>query len=104
MSKRTHRQHSAEFKMKVLKTHLADQMPVSEVCEKYGIKPSVYYKWQQELFAQGGLIFQANKPNKIHEQYQKKIKSLENKLLEKNNVLAELTQEYISLKKGFGEE
>src|SRR5579871_1854782 len=99
MSKKDRRQHSPELKIKVLKAHLVEQIPVSEVCEKFSIKPSLFYKWQQELFAQGELVFRPNKPNKAHEQYQKKIKFLENKLSQKNEVLGELMQEYITLKK-----
>lgn len=104
MSKKTPRQHTAEFKIKVLKAHLVDKIAVSTVCEKYAVKPSLFYKWQQELFLQGGVVFQSNKPDKIHEQYQKKINTLESKLSEKNEVLAELMQEYVSLKKTLGEE
>lgn len=104
MSKKKLRQHTPEFKIKVLKAHLLDKIPVSTVCEKYAVKPSLFYKWQQELFLQGGLVFQSDKPNKINEQYQKKIDKLETKLSEKNEVLAELMQEYVSLKKTFGEE
>ncbi len=103
MSKKDRRKHSPEWKMTVLKSHLVDQTPVSEVCEKFNIKPSLFYKWQQELFKQGNAIFQVGKSNKVHEQYQKKIKLLEVKLSQKNEVLAELMQEYITLKKTFGE-
>lgn len=104
MSKVTHRKHSPEFKMTVLKSHWVEHIPVSTLCEKYEIKPCLFYKWQQELFAQGALVFQSNKPTQIHDQYQKKIKSLENKLHEKNDVLAELMQEYVTLKKIVGKE
>jgi len=31
--------------MTVLKSHLMDQTPVSEICEKFNIKPSLFYTW-----------------------------------------------------------
>jgi transposase len=103
MSKKKHRLHSPGFKINVLKTHLVDQKSVSEVCEKYEIKPSLFYKWQKELFSEGELVFQG-KQNKLHECYEKRIKYLEKKLTQKNDILAELMEEYVTLKKTFGGE
>lgn len=103
MVKKKPRIYSPEFKIKLLKQHLIDKLIVSEICEKNNIKPSLFYKWQNELFASGGLVFENIKPDKIHSKYQKLIQKLENKLTQKNEVLAELMQEYVLLKKEYGE-
>jgi len=39
---------SAEEKAVVLRRHLVDKVPVSEVCEQYGIQPTVFYRWQKQ--------------------------------------------------------
>jgi transposase-like protein len=73
------------------------------LCDEYQIRPSLFYKWQKELFelalkgAQLSSIPQAMARDKS------KIKCLEQKLAAKNEVLAELMQEYVDLKKANGE-
>ena len=34
-------------KVAILREHLVEQMPVSEVCEKHQIHPTVFYQWQE---------------------------------------------------------
>ena len=104
MTKRTHRKYNAEYKLKLLKEHLVNQVSVSELCEKENLKPSLFYKWQQELFKNGQLVFEGQKRVKHQDSYQRKIASLEAKLREKDEVLAEVMQEYVTLKKTRGEE
>jgi transposase-like protein len=31
-------------------SHLLEGIPVSELCGKYGIGPSMFYRWQKEFF------------------------------------------------------
>ena len=47
------RKFSGEEKVQILRKHLIEKIPVSEVCEAYGIKPTLFYRWQQELFEHG---------------------------------------------------
>ena len=44
MSKKTRRQFNAEQRAAILRRHLGDKIPVSEVCEEFGIQPSVFYR------------------------------------------------------------
>lgn len=103
MHNKKHRAHSPVFKVKVLRKHLIDKVPVSEVCEEHDIKPSVFYSWQKELFDRCAVVFESNKANASHTKYQQQIKKLESKLSQKNEVLAELMEEHIKLKKEYGE-
>ena len=104
MSKRTNRIYSPAFKIKLLRKHLADKISVSLLCEEHKIKPSLFYKWQNDLFNNGDVVFENLKADKIHNHYQKQLEGLKNKLTNKNEVLAELMQEYVNLKKELGEE
>lgn len=103
MQKKTYRSHSPELKIKVLRRHIMDKVPVSELCEEHDIKPSVFYSWQKDLFERGAVVFNSGKKGRPQEnKQQKRIHQLEAKLTQKNEVLAELMQEHINLKKEFG--
>ena len=97
MVKRTNRTYSPEFKIKLLREHLIDKAPVSSLCEKHQVKPSLFYKWQNDLFGNGDVVFKNAKADKLHSHYQKQVLTLQKKLANKNEVLAELMQDYVNL-------
>ena len=43
-----------EKKVEILREHFKNRVPVGEICEKYGIKPSMFYRWEKQLFEGGG--------------------------------------------------
>ena len=88
--------------MLLLKKHLLDKMPVSSLCEEHELKASVFYSWQKELFDRSDRIFGAAKAKQVDTKYQARIKQLEAKLCQKNEVLAELMEEHLVLKKNLG--
>jgi hypothetical protein len=54
------------------------------------------------FFEKGALVF-GQQPDKDQEQLQRKVSQLEEKLKVKNEVLAELMEEHLALKKSLGE-
>ncbi len=42
------RQFTPEDKATMLRRHLADQVPVSDLCDEYHIPPSLFYVWQRQ--------------------------------------------------------
>lgn len=98
--KRNH--FSPEEKVAILKEHLLDKVPVSDICDKYGIHPNLFYKWQKDFFENGAVIFE-RKRDKEKEGLKEKIEYLEKKLSYKSEVLSELMEEHIRLKKNLGE-
>lgn len=46
------KQYSAVEKVAILRKHLLDKIPVSELCDAYGLQPTVFYRWQKQLFEQ----------------------------------------------------
>ena len=42
------RKFSAEFKVKVVREHLENQVPVGKICEQYNIQPNLFYLWKKE--------------------------------------------------------
>ena len=104
MSKRTRRHHTAEQKATVLKRHLVDKVPVSDLCDENGLQPSPFYTWQRQLFENAGAVFDGSRRAPSREQeLEAKIAHLEAKLAKKDAVIAEISEEYVQLKKELGE-
>ena len=91
-------------KIAALKRHLLEGTPVSTICDDLGIAPTLFYRWQKELFENGAAAFQSQgRPHRQVEEKQKRIEFLEKKVRTKDEVLAELMAEHIALKKSLGE-
>ena len=45
MSKNRRRRHTPQQKADLLREHLADKKPVSEICTEAGIGPGLFYSW-----------------------------------------------------------
>ena len=100
---RKERKHyTAEEKVAILRRHLLDKVPVSDLCEELGLQPTVFYRWQKEFFENGAAASQA-KARSDHQAEQERIAYLEKKMQRKDEVLAELMAEHIALKKSLGE-
>ena len=94
--------------MAILREHLIEKVPISEVCEKHGLQPTVFYGWQKRLFEEGAAVFEFPKggPPKSSRQPSaaaRRIEALEAKIRHKDEVLAELLGEHVALKKSLGE-
>jgi transposase len=51
---RKERKHyTAEEKVAILRRHLLDKVPVSDLYEELGLQPTVFYRWQKEFFENG---------------------------------------------------
>jgi len=98
----TRKHFTAEQKIAVLRRRLLEQVPVSDLCDEYGIQPSVFYRWQQQLFENGAAAF-GPQPKGATDSLTRKVSSLEEKLVRKNEVLSELMEEYVKLKKALGD-
>jgi transposase-like protein len=96
------RRFGAEEKAKVLRRHLVDKVPVSELCEEYGIQPTVFYRWQKQLFEGAAALFERQSPKKDRREAER-VAALEAKLRKKDEVLGELMEEHVALKKSLGE-
>ena len=98
---RKERQHfTAEQKVAILRRHLLDKVPVSDLCEELDLRPTVFYRWQKELFENGAAAFQSQeRPHRQVDEKQKRIEFLEKKVQTKDEVLAELMAEHIADRK-----
>ena len=107
MSQQTRRKFSAEEKAAILRKHLVDKKPVSDVCDEYSIQPSVFYGWQRQLMENMASALEGGsgrrERNDREEKLSIKVETLEAKLAKKDNVIAEISEEFVRLKKSLGE-
>jgi transposase len=95
---------SPQDKVAALKRHLLEKVPVSEICDQLGIAPTLFYRWQKELFENGHAVFEnGRKAKAVEDAKDEKIQKLEAKLTRKNEVMAELMEAHTQLKKDLGE-
>jgi transposase len=102
------RKYTTEQKVAILRRHLVDKVPVSQLCEEYKLQPSVLYQWQKAVFDNLGAALDAPGDEAATRQREKremvaKIEHLESRLAKKDSVIAEISAEYVQLKKELGE-
>ena len=101
--KQQRRTFSGEQKVAVVKRHLIDDIPVSDLCEEYQIQPTLFYQWQKQLFEGGAAAFERKGRPRGPTAEERRIAKLKAKLATKNEVIAELMEENVQAKKEIGE-
>jgi transposase len=97
------REYTAEQKVAILREHLLEGKPVSDLCDRHQIHPTQFYNWQKQLFENGTAAFAKPSRSSSLSKDQQKVHKLEEKLKQKDEVMAELLQEHMALKKSLGE-
>jgi transposase-like protein len=100
---RRRKNYTPEEKVAILRRHLVEKVPVSDLCDELDLNPTVFYGWQKQFFENGAAAFQRKRKKNSVTPEARKIERLEAKLTQKNEVLAELMQEHVELKKELGE-
>jgi transposase-like protein len=94
--------HTSDEKVAILRRHLVEKVPVYTLCDEYQIHPTVFYRWLKQFF-ENGTFGPPPRPDKQVGAREQRIAFLEAKLKKKDEVLAELMEEHVALKKGLGE-
>ncbi len=100
--RKTRHNYTPEEKVGILKRHLIDHVPISNLCDEYQLQPTVFYDWQKQFFENGAAAFIRDSCHQKRKEDQR-IEQLEAKLRRKNEVLSELMEEHIQLKKELGD-
>jgi transposase-like protein len=107
MNTQQRRSFSAQDKVAILRRHFLERVPVSDLCEQLGIQPSLFYVWQKAFFENGAAAFEGKANGrgrrKTQDIKERKIAFLEAKLQRKDEVIAELMEDHVRLKKELGE-
>ena len=101
------RHFTPEEKATILRRHLADRVPVSDLCDEYHIQPTVFYLWQRQAFERLSEVLQDGRTARGQTQAlateRARLTALEAKLAKKDAIIAEVSEEYLALKKKLGE-
>ena len=102
---RQRRHFTPEQKVALLRLHLLEKKPISDICEEHRLSVNLFYLWQKQFFENGAAAFaNSGKRSKAEaDAKDRKSTALEDKLRVKNEVLAELMEEHVQLKKALGE-
>ena len=96
---RERRHFSPQQKVAIVKRHLVDGVLISDLCDEHHIQPTQFYLWQKQLFENGSAAFERKTKHPGPSPEERKIQALQAKLLTKNEVIAELMEENVHLKK-----
>ena len=83
-----------EEKVSILRKHLVEGTPVSELCDQYQLQPTVFYRWQKQFFEKGALVFEGGKERETAA-LKRTVAKPEEKIATKNEVLGELMEDHI---------
>jgi transposase len=98
------RHFTAEQKAQIVRRHLAGKEAVSDLADEFGLQPSQIHTWINQVLAQAERAFdRPSTKQRLDDAKQRKIEFLESKLANKNEVIAELMQEHVELKKELGD-
>jgi transposase-like protein len=101
---RTRRHFTPEQKAQIVRRHVAGKEAVSDLADEFGLQPSLIHGWINQVMAQAERAFDRPSGKRRKEEAEaRKIAHLEAKLANKNEVIAELMQEHVQLKKELGD-
>jgi len=94
------KRYSSDQKVSILREYFEKNLSIADICEKYRIHPNQFYRWKKELFEGATQTFTAKKTKKSNDREIEKFKKVLN---DRNEVIVELLQENLKLKKLYGE-
>jgi transposase len=102
LMRRPRKSYTPAEKVAILRRHLIDRVPVSDLCDELQVPPSIFYAWQKQFFENGAAAFD-RKNGSTDQAHLRTIAALRDKLQRKNEVVAELMEAHIQLKRERGE-
>jgi len=106
------RRFGDDQKALIVRRHLADKIPVSDLADEYQVQPSQIYLWIKQVLDQAERVFQQPEKHgrRARDPRDQRIADLEArvakqeaKLIQKNEVISELMEENVRAKKADGE-
>jgi len=96
------RSFSGDDKVRILKRHLVDKVPVSDLCDEHGLHPTLFYKWQKDFFENGAAVFE-KRGDATSKRLARENAALKERIAHKDEVIAEIMESHVALKKSLGE-
>ncbi len=89
----TQKRYSPIQKVEMLREHLDNHVSISDLSDRFNVSPAMIYYWKKQLFEEAITLFKNNKKDQF------KFKELQDKLKEKDAIIAEIVADNIRLKK-----
>jgi transposase len=106
-STKPRRHFTPEEKATILRRHLADKVAVSDLCDEYHIQPTLFYLWERQALERLSEVLQdrrtARGQTQVASADRARVTALEARLAKKDAIIAEVSEEYLALKKKLGE-
>ena len=99
---RARKNHTSEAKAMILREHLIDKVPVSDLCDRHGIHPTVFYRWQKRMFENLPGLLERSRGSDGGSALRDENEALKAKLARKDQVIAEIMADFIEVKKTLG--
>ena len=101
----TRRHFTPDQKAQIVRRHLSGKEPISNLADEFGLQPSQIHNWVKLVLDQAEKAFQngPGRPPRVEQAKDRKIEHLQAKLVQKNEVIAELMEDHVKLKKELGE-
>ena len=99
---KTRRKFSAQEKVAILRRHFLEKVPVSDLCDEHRLNPTVFYRWQKVFFEHGAAAFERRNGAEARRLGQQ-VEALHTKLAHKDEVIAEIMESHVALKKELGQ-
>ena len=102
---RQRRHFTPEQKVALLRLHLLEKKPISDICPEHDLSVNLFYLWQKQLFENGAAAFEntAKRRKAGADATDRTIAALPDKRPRQNEVLSELMEEHVQLKIELGE-
>jgi transposase-like protein len=97
----TRKKYTAEQKVKIVREHLVNRVPISELAARYGINPTLIHNWQKQLFEGATETFATKRgPQAVPTAKQKaREEKLDVRLRERESLISDLLLDNLRLKK-----
>jgi transposase len=103
--RQSRRHFSRSQKAEIVRRHLSGKELVSDLADEFGVQPSQIHAWVKQVLDQAERAFEhtVGRPTRIEQLKDRKIEHLQAKLAQKNEVIAELVEDHVKLKKELGD-
>jgi transposase len=103
-SRKPRKHYSPAQKVALLRRHLIEKIPVSDLCDEQQLNVNVFYQWQRQFFENGAAAFErSGNSRRSDDAKDRRIAQLQAKLVQKHEVISELMEENVLAKKSIGE-
>ena len=103
---RSRRVFTPEQQATILRRHLGDKVPVSNLCDEYQIAPSLCYLWQKQALEHLTAALQDGRTQRGEAHTasadRARIAELEATIVKKDRIIAEVSEAYLDMKKKRG--